>query len=483
MTLASRVSVFFLASLALVLAGFSTALYLLVQVYLDRQVDQQLEAMLATLSAATEINKDEVEWEPQEHMMPQEANGSGVRWAVRGARGGMLSHSAHQLPEDLLAVGELVPEGARAVVLRRQGAGNSFWRVGHLRLQAPTASWPAAWLPDSGNNKEDRKQPFLVLTAAVPLEPVEQGLRLLLATVAGLSLGLWLLAALVGGWLCRRTLAPVAQMADSARAIPATQPDRRLEVSATGDELEELGRAFNELLDRLQESFERQRRFTGEASHQLRTPLAVMLGQVEVALRRDRSPEDYRRVLEVVAEQAGRLRRIVEMLLFLARADAEAALPGLEGLCLPTWLEQHLKEWANLPRAEDIRWQCPEGGDWQVRAHPPLLGQVVDLLLDNACKYSRPGTPVALSLRKDGDFVGLEVEDCGCGIPAEDLPHVFEPFFRSPRQLEPRVGGVGLGLTIARRVAEALGGTVEVVSQPGQGSRFTVRLQRVSVNP
>jgi two-component system, OmpR family, sensor kinase len=483
MTLASRVSLFFLASLALVLAGFSTALYLLVHVYLDHQVDQQLGAMLATLSAATEINKDEVEWEPLEHMLPQGANGSAVRWAVRGARGGILDHSVHQLPEDLLSFGELFPESAAAVILRRQGAANSFWRVGHLRLQAPTANWPPAWLPNSGNNKEDRLQPFLVLTAAVPLDPVEKALRLLLATLAGLSLGLWLLAAMVGGWLCRRTLAPVAQMAESARAIPATQPDGRLEVSPTGDELEELGRAFNELLDRLQESFERQRHFTGEASHQLRTPLTVMLGQVEVALRRERSPEDYRRVLEVVAEQADRLRRIVEMLLFLARADSEAALPGLERLCLRTWLEQHLKEWANHPRAEDLHWQLSEGGDWHVQAHPPLLGQVVDLLLDNACKYSRPGTPVTLSLRKDGSCVGLDVEDRGCGILAEDLAHVFEPFFRSPRQLEPRVGGVGLGLTIARRVAEALGGRVEVVSQPGQGSRFSVRLQRGSVDP
>jgi len=483
MTLASRVSLFFLASLAFVLAGFSTALYLLVHVYLDRQVDQQLGAMLATLSAATEINKDEVEWEPQEHMLPREANENVVRWAVRGARGGILSHSANQIPIDLLSVGERVPESAGVVTSSRLGAGNTFWRVGQLRLQAPTANWPPAWLPTSEKNKEDGKQPFLVLTAAVPLEPVERALRLLLVTLAGLSVGVWLLSALVGGWLCRRTLAPVAHMADSARAIRATQSDGRLHVSATGDELEELGRAFNELLDRLQESFERQRRFTGEASHQLRTPLAVMLGQVEVALRRERSPEDYRRVLEVVEEQAGRLRRIVEMLLFLARADAEAALPGLERLCLRRWMEQHLKEWCYHPRAEDLHWQCPEGEDWQVQAHPPLLGQVVDLLLDNACKYSQPGTAITLSLRNNGEFVGLDVEDGGCGILAEDLPHVFEPFFRSPRQLEPRVGGVGLGLTIARRVAEALGGTVEVVSQPGQGSRFTVRLQRGSVDP
>src|SRR5262249_7637251 len=152
-------------------------------------------------------------------------------------------------------------------------------------------------------------------------------LRRLGWTLAGLSLAVWLVAAGLGRRLCRRALAPVAQMAGAARSIPATEPGQRLPVAATADELGDLGRAFNRLLDRLQEAFERQRRFTGEASHQLRTPLAVLLGQAEVALRRDRPPEEYRRVLTVIAEQAGRLHRLVEMLLFLARADAEAAVP------------------------------------------------------------------------------------------------------------------------------------------------------------
>jgi signal transduction histidine kinase len=247
-------------------------------------------------------------------------------------------------------------------------------------------------------------------------------------------------------------------------------------VPPTHDELEDLGQAFNGLLARLQEAYERQRRFTGEASHQLRTPLAVLLGQIEVALRRDRPAEEYRRVLEIAAVQGARLQRIVEMLLFLARADAEAALPGLERIGLRDWLVQHLAEWSGHARAADVRLAAQPDHDAEVSIHPPLLGQVVDILLDNACKYSEPGTPIVLSVRQESGCVLLDVEDRGCGIDEDELPRVFEPFYRSPRLRARGAGGVGLGLAIARRVAGAMHGEITVESRPGQGSRFTVRL-------
>jgi signal transduction histidine kinase len=165
------------------------------------------------------------------------------------------------------------------------------------------------------------------------------------------------------------------------------------------------------------------------------------------------------------------------MLLFLARADAEAALPGLTAVEVRPWLEEHLRGWASHPRAADVRVAAGEAG-LRALAHPALLGQVVDVLLDNACKYSRPGRPVTLALAGSDAEVLLSVEDAGRGIDAEDLPRVFEPFFRSPR-LAGANPGVGLGLAIARRVTAAMRGAVEADSEPGRGSRFTVRLVRV----
>ena len=161
------------------------------------------------------------------------------------------------------------------------------------------------------------------MVVAAPRTPLQKSLQALAVVLSSLSLLLWLSAALVGRWLCRRALAPLTRMADAARTIHADDLGRRLPSAGTGDELEDLGRAFNDLLARLQESFERQRRFTGDASHQLRTPLTAILGQLEVLFRRDRPAEEYDRVLKLVQKQAAHLRLIVEMLLFLARADAE----------------------------------------------------------------------------------------------------------------------------------------------------------------
>src|SRR5262249_52927799 len=160
----------------------------------------------------------------------------------------------------------------------------------------------------------------------------------------------------------------------------------------------DLGRTANGLLDRLQEAFERQRRFTGDASHQLRTPLAAMLGQAEVALRRDRPPEEYRRVLALVHDQAGHLSRIVEALLFLARADAEGELAGLEVLDLARWLPEQRPRWGGHERAADLRLEQASPGPCRVKVQPVLLGQLLDNLLDNAFRYSAPGTPVRVSL-------------------------------------------------------------------------------------
>jgi signal transduction histidine kinase len=265
-------------------------------------------------------------------------------------------------------------------------------------------------------------------------------------------------------------------MAQATRTIHPAELRQRLPVPATGDELQNLGQAFNELLDRLQESFERQKQFTGNASHQLRTPLAIMLGQVEVALRRDRSAEEHRRVLVDVARQAGHLRQLIEMLLFLARADTEAMLPHLETIDLGDWLTAHIERWRTHARSADIHVEIEGGHPLLARAHPPLLGQLLDNLLDNACKYSEPGTPIRVRADETAKTCRLSIEDSGIGISHEDLPHLFEPFHRRSQTRRNGHEGVGLGLAVAERIALALGGRISAISQVGWGSCFTLEL-------
>lgn len=470
MSLATRVSLFFLGSLAVTLAGFSVGLYLLAARHLGERLERRVEAAVALLTAAIEIKPDCVEWEPHERRLDLE----GVRWVVLDHEGRAIDSSDEPYP---LAARNFPAEGVGRPA-RAAGTDGEPWLALHARVVPTDPARPLS--PTAGPRKDGNRggiYPSLVLRVSVPAGPDDASLRLLGWTLTGLSAAAWVVAALVGRRLCRRTLAPVARMARSARSIPAAEPGQRLKVAATGDELEDLGRSFNGLLDRLQEAFERQRRFTGEASHQLRTPLAVMLGQVEVALRRDRPPEEYRRVLGIVAEQSARLHGIVEMLLFMARADSDAAAPELSALPMRAWLEGHLAGWSSHPRAADLK--LAEGGEeLRALAHPPLLAQAADALIDNACKYSRPGTPVTLTLRGDGGHVRLTVQDAGCGITAEDLPRVFEPFFQSMRHRPAGAGGVGLGLAIARRTVAAMGGEVEVESEPGLGSRFSIRLAR-----
>jgi signal transduction histidine kinase len=181
-------------------------------------------------------------------------------------------------------------------------------------------------------------------------------------------------------------------------------------------------------------------------------------------------------VLAAVHQQAAHLRQIVEALLFLARADAEAHQPAGVKVAVAGWLAGHLHSWCEHARAEDIRVVGEADANLYVLAQPALLGQLVDILLENACKYSPPGSPITLWLGRKRGEVALAVADQGCGIAEKDLPYVCEPFFRSPDVRSNGVAGVGLGLAIAKRLAEAFGGRLTVTSEPGRGSRFIVLL-------
>ena len=290
-----------------------------------------------------------------------------------------------------------------------------------------------------------------------------------------ISIGLWTLAAFTGQRFGRRSLAPLSRMAEVARTMPWADRKARLPSPGTRDELEDFARSFNRLLDRLNEALERQEQFTGQASHQLRTPLAALIATIDVTRRRARTAQEHERALDRLRTDALRLWRIVEALLFLARADAEVGMPELEQIDLPVWVADHLQGWSNHDRATDLH--CPElaAQPVMVRSHPALLGQLLDNLLENACKYSPVGTPIHVELSVEAVSVVLTVEDEGDGIPADDLPHVFEPFYRS-HQAQLGHAGIGLGLAVVQRIAAALGGTMSVRSNPAQGSCFMLRL-------
>lgn len=479
MSITNRLSLFFLAALGFVLAGFSLTLYVLASVHLHQQGNHRLDAAMQTLVAAIEIHPEDVEWEPLERRVTlgEDLALDQVRWAVHDLRGRLVDCSANL--------------DRRAD--REEGSG---WRVRVRRVHAGKfdaelvdgrTEFVAGTLPEGFTNEQlpgtlvlPRDRTYhgegLVLTVAASEEPIQATLRLLALTLAGVSCLIWVTAAIWGRWLCRRALAPIFAMAGSARSIRGCpEVGSFLTVPPTRDELEELGRAFNDLLADLRESLERQRRFTGDASHQLRTPLTAMLGKVDVALRKKRTPEEYQQVLEAIRRRGEQLHQILESLLFLARADAAAPLPDTESFALGEWCRSWLEGWRDRPRAEDVTLHESEPAAW-VHAQPSLLGQVLENLLDNACKYSEPGTPIVVSVETRAHLSVLTVEDRGCGIEADEQSLVLQPFYRSRQARWLGKPGLGLGLTVVVRLLAMMGGQLRVSSEPEQGSRFSVVL-------
>lgn len=249
---------------------------------------------------------------------------------------------------------------------------------------------------------------------------------------------------------------------------------RRLAIGSSRDELYELGVAFNQLLDRLQQAYERQRRFTGDAAHQLRTPISVLQGQIDVFRRRERTAEEYFATMRILSEHVGELGRIVESLLFLAGSEHESTRPKTEVVDLNAWLTSYRERWKDHPRASDFSVQL--SGDATIETGPTLLAQVLDNLINNAFKYSQSSKPVVLRSTLQHDRVTLAVEDHGVGISTEDRNAIFEPFFRSSEARRLGVAGTGLGLAIAARIAKALQGELECTSEAGVGSTFLLHL-------
>jgi len=435
------------------------------------QVDDFSQSALDTLTAAVDFEADGLEWESNVRRLTfaQAPGGGQLAWAIYDPDG-------HRLDGSQLAIVEFesLSEGpASEQVAAKDG---SRWWLARRQLRADAAADRPSANPPAKEDEAAKRWPRLMLGVSVPMDRALASLRPLAMALVGISLGIWTLAAIGGHWISRRALEPVSRMAHAAGSISAVDLNRRLPQSGTNDELEELGNTFNELLDRLQISFEKQSRFASEASHQLRTPLAAILGQLDVALRRDRTAEEYRAALRAARKQASQLTRIVEMLLFLTRENADASSLALDRVELRSWRGEQLQAWEQHPRGSDIRMDVSSNERLWVNVHNEMLRQALDNLLDNACKYSEPGSAISVSLDRVGSAAHLAVEDNGIGVAEDDLPHLGEAFFRSARARERGTGGVGLGLAIVRRILAAVGGQLQVESRPGAGSRFVIVL-------
>jgi len=288
----------------------------------------------------------------------------------------------------------------------------------------------------------------------------------------------FLACGLAGGWwVASRAIQPINEISRAAQRMAGDNLNERISISDADSELGQLAAVLNSTFSRLQQAFDRQVQFTADASHELRTPVSVVLAQTQMTLARDRGPDDYQEALEVCQRAAQRMRRLVESLLQLARLDAGNEPMARNPCDLSSLAGEVVRMLTGLAGEADVRLRL-ETEPAICAGDPDQLSQVVTNLVNNAIQHSEAGGEVELRVKADAGYCLLQVQDYGSGIAEADVPHVFDRFYRADKARSRGAGRAGLGLAISRAIVEAHEGSIEVASEPGRGSTFTVRLPK-----
>ena len=455
-----QITLWYVAFFSLLFVLFSIFLYGVLSKALEARVDDALRSEAATAAAmfADEMHESNGDRAVAAHEVMLDLR-------LRDSLVAVLSG------KQVLAASGPVPQDELAAIVAEASSGGAAELV---------AAWPR-W-GRYGARVAIRRitvdgRGFLV-AAAQPLDVVAADLRALRNVLLFGMPFLVVLAGIGGYLLASRSLAPVGWMAEQSRRISGQNLDARLEIGNAAEELSVLAASFNELLSRLDQTFASMRRFVADASHELRTPIAVIRGESDVALSHERSPSEYRESLAIVLDESRRLSRLVDDLLNLARADAGHVRLQAQEFYFNDLLAECCRSVQALAAARNIRLECRPGEDAPFHGDEELLRRLVMNLLDNAIRYTPVGGQVTAALSANGNELRIQVSDTGAGIPPETAAHVFERFYRGDKARSRQDGGFGLGLAIVKWIAESHKGEVDLASQPGQGSTFTVTLPR-----
>ncbi|MGQ9635012.1 MAG: sensor histidine kinase [Bryobacteraceae bacterium] len=277
------------------------------------------------------------------------------------------------------------------------------------------------------------------------------------------------------GWLLtRRALRPLHDVVRASQSITGSNLSLRIPPRGAGDELDRLIETFNRMMERLEQSFEQMRQFTTDVSHELRTPITAVRGHLEVALMSARSSEELREAISTALEETERLSNVVKTMLALSQAESGQLALRKEPLELAPLTEDVLDQFRIPAEEAGVRLTCDLAPNCVAKVDRIQYERLLANLLSNAVKYTGPGGQVWVGLKSDRSEVRLWVEDTGCGIPPEHLPHIFERFYRVPQDNIAGKKGMGLGLSFVAWIVKAHGGRIAVQSRPGQGTRFEV---------
>jgi signal transduction histidine kinase len=376
------------------------------------------------------------------------------------------------------------------------GQGHWIYRSRHA-LIAPHALPPAASLPPQGSFLDFRAgdDPVRSLRRAFTIDRhvwvVEMGADLKktdrvlahfrddLLLIAPIVL---LMAGFAGHMLSRRALDPVAAIACEAQRIHEGNLQSRLPRLETGDELAHLSSTLNDMLERIESGVRSVRDFTAHASHELRTPVALIRSESDLALRFERSPCEYREAIGIIAAEAQQMSSLLDSLLFLARVDAGTEQARIERVDAQLLCEQAFRKWRPAFREAGIRFSADlPTTPLLVMADSLYLPRLLNIILENALKYTPGGGSIRLALTLHGILARFEVSDTGVGIPDQDRSRIFDRFFRAGNVGKANASGSGLGLALAAWIADRHRTRIEVSSRPGEGSSFSWTLPVVSL--
>jgi heavy metal sensor kinase len=386
-------------------------------------------------------------------------------------------------PQTGLAAGVMVVDAKGHILSRTGVAMPTSAAAAAARTAISRDAAVAATVPTSAQPERIMATPVRLndttldaLVVGRPVGDVQQTLFEVGALLAGVVALLVLSVVVLSYVLAGRALRPVRLMAATARDISEHDLHRRVELRLPSDELGELAATFNDMLARLEVAFESLQQFTADAAHELRAPLALLQAELEVSLRRARTPQEYATSERVALAEVERLRRLVNRLLILARSDAGALQPLIQRVDVGDLLEETVERWRHVAEERGIAIDVDLVDEGSLNGDPELLRSLLHNLLDNAIRHTPAGGRVGVRARMTDSSWHIVVSDTGAGIPEGMRDSIFRRFTRGDAARVPGTGGAGLGLALCRVIAEAHGGRIALVDSDAGGATFEVTL-------
>ncbi|MCB8920002.1 MAG: HAMP domain-containing histidine kinase [Ardenticatenaceae bacterium] len=451
-----RLTIWYLLTLGAILLLFAAFLYWQLQRNLYAQVDTTLQLAASQAFINVDADGDTIAFQNVDNLSDPQYQNEELTYYLLSSDGVLLE----QLGQDT-AVSPQLPQQTGYVTLAIDG---DTWRV---YSQLVTVNNATGWVQVVQN-----------------LDPIVETLeRLLTQMTIGVPLAL-ALAGIGGLLLASSALRPIVRITQTAQSITGSDLNRRIHYQGPTDELGRLAQTFDDMLDRLQAAFERERRFTGDAAHELRTPLAALKGRIGVTLSKPRPLVEYTDTLHEMEGQVDRLIHLSNDLLFMARLDQRQMPLRLEPIALPDFLAAVVDQVSPLAEAKQLELYEHVPDHLFINGDIDLLIRLFLNLLDNAIKYTPEGGQVSIAAQMENQQVRIAISDTGTGISKEHLPHLFERFYRVEEDRtrsgktngQSGAGGAGLGLAIAYEIVRAHKGNMTVESQPNQGTTFIVQL-------